>query len=222
MKIKVLTHASNQNEPGFQRWRQSMEHFKYDFTVLFDENFGWAKVYDTLYKWCISDEAKEYTHILYTDSYDVVVVAGMSEVLEKYKDHTKAVFSTEKQCFPNIGQEKYFTEIQGEWKYINAGGSLFPIDVFIDFFVYCPMGTTNVQEWCINNYGVNNQNGLLTLDNNCQIFQTIAFAYDKELIQIEDRLLNTVTGSLPIFLHGNGRTDMTLPNNILNTILQNK
>jgi ubiquinone biosynthesis protein COQ9 len=47
------------------------------------------------------------------------------------------------------------------------------------------------------------------IDVQCVNFQSIAFEEDGDFSFVYDRLQNNVTGTMPLFIHGNGRTDMT-------------
>ncbi len=55
----------------------------------------------------------------------------------------------------------------------------------------------------------------INLDNNCDVFQCYSFIEDGDYTVAEKRVLNNKTGTMPLFFHGNGKTDMTKINELL-------
>jgi hypothetical protein len=53
------------------------------------------------------------------------------------------------------------------------------------------------------------------LDYNCEVFQAYSFIADDDFAYNNNRLENLKTKSTPIFIHGNGKTNM---DNILNLL----
>lgn len=211
MKVKLLTHASDIKHPGFIDFITCVKKYGYDITVLQDPTFNWANGSHVLLDWCETDEAQGYTHLLVSDSYDVVVVGGLDEVIRKYLAHYdgKVVYSSEKACFPRAEWSHLHKEEYGPWRFINCGGLMAPIDKYIKMWKdnekYKPK--TNEQEWAMANYLFRND-GNMVLDTGCHIFQTIAFE-PNPFVYADGRLYNEHTKTYPVFLHGNGRTDMS-------------
>ena len=62
------------------------------------------------------------------------------------------------------------------------------------------------QVWLMDAYLYNQDK--IKVDDECKIFQTIAFSHENEWEKIENRFRNKATNTLPVFFHGNGHTNM--------------
>ena len=61
--------------------------------------------------------------LLFTDSYDVVLLAGASEILEAFKSFdANVVFGAEAFCWPDDSLKDTYPEIESGKKYLNSGG----------------------------------------------------------------------------------------------------
>lgn len=209
MKIKIVCH-SNQDNEGFARFKKGMELFSYDYIALNDPQYNWAKTFDVYLKYVKTLKDLGYTHVLTTDCWDVVVFSGVEEVISKYKEvcpNNEGLFSVERACYPDDSLAQHHETTEFDWRYINCGGTLFPVELFIDVFSNYN-GEMNIQEWAIREYLFNNK-GRMKLDLKCEIFQTTGHKSDKDFTLAGKRLLNNITKSLPVFAHENGRGDMT-------------
>lgn len=67
-------------------------------------------------------EHPEFTHIMFTDSYDVVFAAGWDEIVPKYLAYeSPIVFGTECYCWPDQKQASLYPTTAYRSKYLNAG-----------------------------------------------------------------------------------------------------
>ena len=200
------------------------EFFLYGF--VFGEQYKVIKTFVDEYK-------GDATHILYCDMFDNVALAPPSEVIAKFEAfNCKMLISVEKACFPNDSRDKYhrpdnYPESTTDWKYINGGGCLFEIAYFKELCTKHPFNTERMMDpdWLAELY-LNNRDNIM-LDTNCDIFQCLAHSNRdeweieeiKNIAYIEtinngyvvsgtNRIRNKATQSLPIFLHGNGHTNM--------------
>lgn len=205
MRIKVLTTCDNPNHEGYLRLKESLDKFGYDYECIVHP-FSFGHQLPVVLNWC-KNYTGDATHILYTDAYDTMAFAGVDEVLQKFSG--KMLISCEKSCYPHPERAKDYPETPTMWKYVNGGGWLVEIEYFKQL---CQKENLNAdshdQVWLMDAY-LNNKEDI-QLDNNCEIFQTIAFSYPEEWEEHNGRrFFNKGTGTFPIFFHGNGHTDMS-------------
>jgi len=204
MKIKVVCHSNKLDHEGFLQFKKSMDHFNYDYIALNDPDYNWSTTFDIYLKY-IKSVASEYTHILTCDSWDTIAYAPMQEIMDKYKETDCGFWSVEKACFPNPSLADDYPKIPFQWKYINCGGSLFPIPLFIETFEKYK-ADSNIQEWAAKNFLYDND-GRIKLDTNCDIFQTMGFEHEGDFSFEDGRIVNNFTESKPVLAHFNGRTE---------------
>lgn len=177
--------------------------------------------------------------IVFVDAFDVLPVNGVNRdrleyAIQKTYDMNKITFNSEINCAPQSDLAKYFQDIPGEWKYLNSGmyaGKVRLLKPFFDNIIsayidklpkdvgalHDVFGDFNDQLVCMKQYIKNKS--IVDLDYNCIIFQTLycgyyfSHPYHKLHIDYENKTIqNTVTGSYPLLVHGNGKV-------ILDTIL---
>lgn len=199
MKIKTICHSNKPDHLGFADFKNSMDKFGYDYIALNEPDYNWSTTFD-IYLRYVKSIQNDYTHVLTTDCWDVVVLAGIDEVVSKYKEQDKGLFSVEKMSFPNPDLAKDYPATPYAWKYINCGGSLFPIPLFIEIFSRYD-GKENIQEWAAKEYLKNDK---ILLDTNCDIFQSVAFINENDFSVEGKRVVNNYTKTNPVFIHNNG------------------
>ncbi len=70
----------------------------------------------------VQEHAREYSHFMFTDSYDVVFAAGWDEIMAKFeKFNSPIVFASEYWCWPDTGQGKDYPETTHRCRFLNAG-----------------------------------------------------------------------------------------------------
>lgn len=202
MRLKVLTTCDRIE--GFKRLEDSLKRFGYEYECIIHP-FSFGHQLPVIRTWCHNNS--DYTHILYTDAFDTLALAGPEELLSKWDDKYKMVISGEKNCYPHPERAKDYPETPYPWKYVNGGGWIVEVDYFKHL---CQKENLNQdshdQAWLMDVF-LRNQNEI-KIDNSCEIFQTIAFSYPEEWEQKEQRFVNKGTGTSPIFFHGNGHTEM--------------
>jgi hypothetical protein len=205
--------------------------FVYDiflYGFIFGEQYRVIRTYVEQYK-------GDATHILYTDAWDTLAFGTPSEVLSKFKAmDCKMLISVEKACFPNDERDKYhrienYPESPTSWKYINGGGCMFEIEYFKELCQLHPFNTNRMMDpdWLAELHQYHPEQ--IKLDYQCSIFQCISHSNQDEW-KIEyklpngfpteqfmtgsnnyeeyKRFRNKQTNTLPVFFHGNGRTNM--------------
>lgn len=199
MRLKVITTVSSIDNPGLKKLEHSLRHFNYDYKILHNPNIGWDwGGWDTHYKWLCSDEAKEYTHVIYTDGFDTLALGGQDEcekalkkILEPNPD--AFVYSTEKNFFPFEEYDNYLHSGRAEqypsnfftdanlgltpnhrWRYVNGGQYAGSIEAVKHWYETVDKSRNN--QYYANKYFVtSNDKKDLILDFGCDLFQTVAF-----------------------------------------------
>lgn len=220
MKIKILSMSSvrpdeeetkmKPAQDGLKKLLASTEKYGYDHEMLYIKTqFGGQM--PVVVDWCERNK-DNYTHILYTDAFDTLALAGLDELMVKLPEGIKFFGSAEKAVFPPDAelQAAYPKLSDHDWKFVNAGQWFCEIEFFLKMVAQQHPQGINDQVWLAKRY-VENFNNFepVLLDYDCLIFQSIAFEGDDDFASLRTgRLLNRRTHSQPIWIHGNGHTNM--------------
>jgi len=137
------------------------------------------------------------TLILVSDSYDVIVLASVPEIIEKYNmTECKILFSTEKFCWPDSNLKQYYSNS----RYLNSGGFMGNASNIYNM-IHIPINDRDDDQLYYTKLFLFNNNNTIQLDYNCEIFQTL----NGENITIEKtRVKNKEHNTRPCIIHGNG------------------
>ncbi len=219
MKIIVLTTSDRVDHPGWQKLKESLEYFGYDYEHI-KKPFVFGHQLPIIQDWCNSYKG-DATHLLYTDCFDTVAFAGPDEVTGKADPlfgaaqdvwgvtprRIRMLISGEKACFPLQERKNEYPPCHTPWKFVNGGGWLVEIQYFRELCAAMQLDDKiNDQVFLMDAY-LKNQNDIM-VDVECRIFQTLAFSDPREWQLIDGRFRNTGTWHYPVFFHGNGRTGM--------------
>ena len=227
MKTKVITCVSSLENIGIKRLEASLIHNKLDYKIIHDPNTGWNyEGWANMYNWCKSEEAKEYTHFLWTDGFDTFALARMEEIESKFKkicgdDLDRFVYSCEKQFYPNEKpdldwQQLYMDKVpelteNHRWRYCNGGQFMTSIPQLIRMYEWFDKNQNN--QWLAHNRFIfHNEDNKVLIDYNCEIFQSVSFGgeghIEFDIVEPVDpigkRLHNKLLDTYPCFAHGNG------------------
>lgn len=156
--------------------------------------------------------------IMFTDSYDVILNASPSQFIDEFKSfNSKVVFSAEGFCWPDESLKEKYPEVKKGKRFLNSGG----------FIGYAPELYAIVSHRDIEDADddqlfyteVYLDKDMRTkfdvkLDHQSQIFQNINGAIAELNLGFRGQeafVENTLSGTVPLLLHGNGPTK-----NILN------
>ncbi len=195
MKLIVVNTSNDPNHPGALKLKASLDRFGYEYEHI-THPFSFGHQLPIIQEWA-NRYTGDATHLLYTDNFDTLALAGSDEVIEKFllmdlqpgesipwnegKPWTpyKMIISTEKNCYPHPERAKDYPDTEGPWKYVNGGGWLVEIEYFKHL---CQKERLNAdshdQVWLMEAF-LNNQ-AEIKLDTQCEIFQTIAFSNEDE------------------------------------------
>ena len=117
------------------------------------------------------------------------------------------IISAEKGCYPDSHNRGKFPSVPHEWKYLNSGQIYGRRDVFMNLFEQNPVRfEDDDQRWYTERYlAMPDKIGL----DYCNIFQSVAFEVEGDFTLTYNRLYNNKTHTFPMFIHGNGKTDMS-------------
>jgi hypothetical protein len=216
MKLLILTFSTNRYDARVAPLENSLKQFGYDYAVLSGPQFSWGgNNYIHIAEW-LKQNRGDYTHILYTDAWDTLALAPPHHIKDIYLNIFEPLtangdywlFSGEKNCFPR-GDWGAKYPYKGPWTFLNAGGYLAPIDLYIELVEKRKRRpSVNDQEWGTEIFLFDNP-GKVLIDNDCKIFQTLYMSTPNELmITRTGNLYNCVTNTYPIFVHGNAKADM--------------
>lgn len=204
--MKLLTVATDINRDGLDHLIHSSQKQGWDIEILMTEQwlgFGTKliSVYDYLLK---NKDVKEF---IFVDAYDVIALGTPKEFEEKIQDRSKMLIGVEKGCWPQSDLADQYPKVDTDWKYINSGAYYSPSKLFIEMFDgNTPQYIDDDQLWLTNEFLNNPTNKVL--DYGCDIFQSYSFIADDDFEYDYQRVHNLKTYSTPIFLHGNGKTNM--------------
>ncbi len=145
--------------------------------------------------------------LLFVDGYDVIFQADEKTILETfYAMNHPFVISVERDCWPHKDMAPLFPK-DTSFRYINGGSyigyagnvveilkGLRPYDLYCDDQGVLMLDwVKHPQQYCLDTY--------------CQLFLVLTFVnLDELMIDEHQQILCRETGTLPILLHGNGRS----------------
>lgn len=213
MKLLILTTCNNIIDGQQNQLEDSLIKHGYDYEI-FLYGFIFGEQYKVI-KTFVDNYQGDATHILYTDCYDTVAIGPPREVISKIKRlDCKMLISAEKAYFPDNGLSHLYPESPTPWKYVNGGGCLFEIEFFKKICNEHPFPDPMMDPYWLRDIFLAHQHEI-TLDYQCEIFQCLAHSSPNEwdIMDLSNkgpnmRIRNKATKTLPVFFHGNGRTDM--------------
>jgi len=207
MKVKLITTATDVNNPGFQQLKRSLDRFGWGYDVIKGQYYGYGSKMVRAYEYAKKTDC---THLFIVDAYDIVMLGTMEEALSKIKEKDCILFNAEKGCWPYGEWADRYPVVNSDWKYLNGGAAFVNVEQFIEMFESQPIKETDNDQVNLAEMFLSKRFNF-KLDNNCECFQSIAFESKDDFFYGEDgRLQNLKTGAKPVVIHGNGRTDMSL------------
>lgn len=156
----------------------------------------------------LRDLSKEYSHVLYTDSWDAFLTGSWSEIVAKYKElGAPAVLVSAYSGLANVSEpEKDYPECFDKrliYRYPHVGGYIAEIDAIIEAFERMLTLPRQSGDDCFNWYDGWKEGWFRPqLDHQCEIFQVTV--ENVSLHTEAPRLYNHLTGSFPCILHVSG------------------
>lgn len=160
----------------------------------------------------VREHAKEYTHFLFCDSYDVVFAAGWREIMEKYERfNSPIVFASECCPWPIAKQSVFYPETPHRCKYLNAGFWMATTEAAESLLAEIETEASK-REQCDQGIAVNaflSRRHPIKLDTAC----SLCFCCNLDSLSFLDlsggRPKTKDTGECPVMFHGNGNSPLS-------------
>lgn len=153
-----------------------------------------------------------YDSVVWVDGFDSVIARPIDELSSCWsmmQDFLAvgAIFSAEKNCFPEPELGRKYPQNKSPWRFLNAGGMLGSIpwlrSCLIDVIA---RNDPDDQRQLSREYALARREGM-RLDTNCIVFQTMWGVNDGEVsVRTSEGLTNNLLWTSPYVLHFNGGT----------------
>jgi hypothetical protein len=202
--MKVIVSLDNPNHPGWLKLEESLKRHGWEYVTIVKEWKGFGTKIIGLYEHLVNDYDDDF---IYLDAYDNYCIAPPDEFNYKHRGGTGLIISAEKGCYPDSHNMGKFPSVPHEWKYLNSGQIYGRREDFIKLFEQNPVRfEDDDQRWYTDRFL--ERRSSISLDY-CNIFQSVAFEVEGDFTLTYNRLYNNKTHTFPMFIHGNGKTDMT-------------
>lgn len=212
MKVKFITTASDPNQPGLQKLIKSLDHFGWDSLILIAPWRGYASKFIETYNYLKSGAEDDTDLIVYSDSYDSLVLCSPDEVVEKYLSNfsPKILYYAERAAWPYDQWTHLYPKVENTpYKHLNGGGFIGTPKQYIDLVeIDFPEFSAqfNDQVHSAKLFLTQNHKANIVLDNYCKIFQCTGHAGPEDFKYENGRVINNITGEKPCFIHFNGHS----------------
>ncbi|XP_058450895.1 procollagen-lysine,2-oxoglutarate 5-dioxygenase [Malaya genurostris] len=226
-KPLVFTVASNETE-GYKRYIRSANHYGIEVTTLglgkqwlggdMKRLGGGYKINlfrDALKPYKMEDDRI----VLFTDSYDVLFLASIEKIVETFKTlEASVLFGSEGYCWPDEELKSKYPKLEGRGtRFLNSG-------MFIGYaskvyqMLKTPVKDTDDDQLYYTKVYLNKQireDLNIKLDHTALLFQNLNGVEEQVILALnadnkEVYLKNTEYSTVPLVLHGNGPSKLTL------------
>jgi len=206
MKIKLISTCTDTDHEGYRQFIKSLDKFKWSYDIIFGNYQAYGSKMINAYEYALKTDC---THLFITDAYDVCMLGTMEEALDNIDDKESVLFNAEKGCWPYGDLANVYPRVDSRWKYLNGGCTFVEVQRFIKLFEENPIEhLDNDQANLTLTYLNRREEYNMKLDTDCSCFQSVAFEEEGEFDIVENRIFNLITGSIPVIIHGNGKTNM--------------
>ena len=150
------------------------------------------------------------------DAYDTLVLSNNMTFTPPLDG--KVLFNAETNCYPDASLATKYPYKETRYEYLNAGAYVGRKKDIIALLEQCIpyMGNGNIDQLVFSRkYVEDGLNGIIQLDYNCEIFQTLYQIPQDECLSYSNivgearYLYNKETDTFPFIIHGNGLSDMS-------------
>ncbi|XP_017885394.2 procollagen-lysine,2-oxoglutarate 5-dioxygenase, partial [Ceratina calcarata] len=155
--------------------------------------------------------------VLFTDSYDVIYLAGLPEIIQKFKSmNARVLFAAEGSCWPDKSLASKYPPANGAKRYLNSGGFIgYASDIYA-LLTHTPIKDKEDDQLFYTLLYLDEtmrDRHKIKLDHKSDIFQNLYGAVADVELKFESgkaSLVNTVYKTEPLILHGNGHSKLAL------------
>jgi len=225
-KLAVISIISSnlECEPRVLAVKAILEHFGYHHIQYVDHAwFGWSS--KLLFNVHMCHELTDFTHIMYVDARDVVVLAGPDEVMARWREFEHPwVYNAEPFIWsPNSFQPEDYPTPSTVYRYLNSGAYIAEREHLVRWFdkwvgkdgrgvpLHIPEGD---QDWMAARF-IEDYPDAIGLDLGCYLFQCMCGSLDGDeprCIVTPGNVYNRITNTHPLIIHFNGGDDITAEN----------
>ncbi|XP_067005007.1 procollagen-lysine,2-oxoglutarate 5-dioxygenase isoform X2 [Anabrus simplex] len=220
----LVTVATNQTD-GFQRFIRSANVYNIPVKVLGmgrqwkggDMNYAGGGFKVNLLKEELAKYKGDNKIILFTDSYDIILLAGVDKILNKFdKFDARVVFAAEGFCWPDESLAAKYPTVQRGKRFLNSGGFIGYASEMYSIVTSSEISNTDDDQLFYTNVYLNEdlRNKLrIKLDHKAEIFQNLHGAVGDVELRFkgsEAYLQNTAYNTNPLIVHGNGLSKLVL------------
>lgn len=203
MNLKIITTLTDTNAPGWHKLEESLIRNGWDYQAIIHNWTGYGSKIIQTYNYLKNNPQIDY--FIYLDAYDTYALGTPDEFKKRLQDQY-IVISSEKNCWPDRNIVGMFDKVNHFWKYPNSGQIYGKREAYIEVVESnMPNESDDDQRYWTKRHLENKK----IKQDYCDLFQSIAFEIEGDFEYNFCRLYNRFTHSFPIFIHGNGKTDMT-------------
>ncbi|RZF36466.1 hypothetical protein LSTR_LSTR009562 [Laodelphax striatellus] len=155
--------------------------------------------------------------IMFTDSYDVIINGAMKNIIYRFKQlEARIVFSAESTCWPDESLAESYPATESKYKYLNSGGYIgYAADLY-NLLSTAPIANKDDDQLFLTKLFLKTEireKYRIKLDYKSSIFQNLYNALDDIEMRLDDVFSyteNNKYGTIPIVIHGNGRSKFAL------------
>jgi len=156
----------------------------------------------------LEKNAKDFTHVFYTDACDALMLGSLQEIESKYASYGwPSILVSGANQLGNVGDSRYdgvFDTSVGPFCYPNVGGYFAEIPAMIETFRRFLKEYAHHGDDCFMWYDAYRDGWFKpVIDSKCEIWQVNATEYTV-MDASKTRVINTVTGGWPAILHLSG------------------
>jgi len=143
------------------------------------------------------------TLVIFTDGYDVLYNESLDLILDKFQTFdTKVLFGAEASCWPDENLKETYPEVDSPLKYLNSGVIIGYVGELKRITNEDISDTDDDQLYYTKKYLSGEFD--IKLDHKCEIIQNLSLFNNVRINKLKSKLENTLFGTVPSIVHGNG------------------
>ena len=185
----------------------SLEKNGWDYEIIETEWKGFGTKLISVYNYL--KEHYEVDYFIFVDAFDVICLGKPDEFVSKMHRMNAMMMGMERGLWPPILQpfKDHYNTSESGFDFVNSGMYYAPSKLFIEIFEkYKPFYEIDDQFW-LNMVWLMGEDFDYYGDGEQKIFNNYSFIKEGEYTYNNNRV--QINGNEPIFIHGNGRSDMT-------------
>ena len=198
---KVILISDDPFHPGQLKMVDSLQRHGWPFHVISAPFRGLGYKITELAKYLKTTDDE---YFIMQDAFDTYCVRDAKEWWINPPFWEGVAISGEKHCYPHPEKASYFKS-KSPWSYPNSGQIFGHAGYFLNLVADNPFPESENDQIWYTDMAIANKVGV---NANCDMFQSIAFEAEGDFEISGGAFRNRVTGTMPFFIHGNGRTPL--------------